>query len=126
MDKTNIAKIWQLSLTQLDEKLGRTVFETWIKPLVFDSPKSHKDGAVILEAPNQFFKDWVMRNYLSVIYDTLKQNLPKDQESIQISIGIKDEVSTPEIVSKKPKMSWFKKPKEDLSLNPRFKMSCDF
>ncbi len=64
-----LAKNWEEAQSDLKARLGETIFATWIAPLKF----SAKDNQTIdLEAPDQFFKDWVEKNYLSLIQETLK------------------------------------------------------
>ncbi len=60
---------WEETQGDLKNKLGETIFATWIAPLQF----SVKDNQGIdLEAPDQFFKDWVEKHYLRLIEETLK------------------------------------------------------
>ncbi|MFH0918323.1 MAG: chromosomal replication initiator protein DnaA [Candidatus Omnitrophota bacterium] len=64
-----LTKNWEGVLEELKIKLGETTFATWIAPLKFSS----QDGQTIdLEAPDQFFKDWVEKHYLGIIQATLK------------------------------------------------------
>lgn len=50
--------------------MGDTIFATWIAPLKLSVQDSHN---INLEAPDQFFKDWVEKHYLELIRDTLKR-----------------------------------------------------
>ena len=61
---------WEEAQSELKSRLGETIFATWIAPLKF----SAKNGQEInLEAPDQFFKDWVEKHYLGPIEETLKR-----------------------------------------------------
>jgi len=64
-----LAKEWEETLADLKIKLGETVFATWIAPLKFSALDDHN---IHLEAPDQFFKDWVEKHYLGDIQDALK------------------------------------------------------
>ena len=64
-----LAKNWEEVLSDLKIKLGETVFATWIAPLKFSSQDSQN---IDLEAPDQFFKDWVAKHYLGLLQETLK------------------------------------------------------
>jgi chromosomal replication initiator protein len=64
-----LAKIWEEALGDLKIKLGDTVYATWIAPLKFSSQDNQN---IELEAPDQFFKDWVEKHYLSFIQEILK------------------------------------------------------
>jgi chromosomal replication initiator protein len=64
-----LSKNWAEVLTELKIKLGETTYSTWIAPLKF----SHQDNHTInLEAPDQFFKDWVEKHYLGAIQEALE------------------------------------------------------
>jgi chromosomal replication initiator protein len=62
-------KNWEGALLDLKIKLGDTVYATWIAPLTFSSQDNQ---SINLEAPDQFFKDWVEKHYLGIIQETLK------------------------------------------------------
>jgi chromosomal replication initiator protein len=64
----DIAAIWQRAQAYLQERLGEAVFATWIRPLKA-TPKD--DYSFLLLAPDNFFRDWVQRNYSSVIQEAL-------------------------------------------------------
>ena len=64
-----LIKNWETAQVDLRAKLGDTVFSTWIAPLkLLTTDTSH----INLEAPDQFFKDWVEKHYLNLIQETLK------------------------------------------------------
>jgi len=61
---------WEEAQNDLRSRFGETIFATWIAPLQF----SAKDNRTInLEAPDQFFKDWVQKHYLNSIEEALKR-----------------------------------------------------
>lgn len=59
--------IWQQAQNELKNRLGETVYQTWIHPLKADL----KDAALYLEAPDIFFRDWVEKHYRSIIEEVL-------------------------------------------------------
>ena len=64
----DIRTIWEKTWEHLKEKLGKTSFETWILPL---RPKLKDERNIILEAPDDFFKDWVTKHYKQEIQDAI-------------------------------------------------------
>ena len=66
----DLGKSWELAQNNLKEKLGETVFSTWIAPLRFSVSE---DSGISLEAPDQFFKDWVDKHYLGLIDAEIKK-----------------------------------------------------
>ena len=69
MDMSEINHCWEEVLNDLKTKLGETVFTTWIAPLKYSAKDAQN---ICLEAPDQFFKDWVEKHYLGLIQETLK------------------------------------------------------
>ncbi len=52
---------WQTVRTQLQERLGRAVFESWIRPLAV---AGRADTRVILSLPSDFHRKWILSHYL--------------------------------------------------------------
>jgi len=82
-----LTKNWEEAQGDLKAGLGETIFATWIAPLKFSAQDSQ---SINLEAPDQFFKDWVERHYLDLIRETLK-NKGLDNLLVKLSVS-----STPE------------------------------
>ena len=58
---TQVAKeIWLKISEELKKTLSPQSFETWISPL---KPTGLKDDLLTIEAPNKFFKDWLVEHY---------------------------------------------------------------
>ncbi len=66
---SELSKSWEEAQGDLKAKLGDTIFSTWISPLKFSSADN---VSINLEAPDQFFKDWVEKHYLGLIQEALK------------------------------------------------------
>lgn len=62
-------KKWEAVQSDLKAKMGETGFATWIAPLKLSVSDDH---SINLEAPDQFFKDWVEKHYLELIREALK------------------------------------------------------
>ena len=115
MDDMGIAEIWQKAQGWIKEQIGSTAFETWFTALKL------KDGGgqkLILEAPDNFFKDWLISHYLDLIQKAIKvagaQNL-----SIEFQVN-------PKLLDKDDRRrlnqfeSRIKEPQDSLALNPRY------
>ncbi|MDD5771106.1 MAG: chromosomal replication initiator protein DnaA, partial [Candidatus Omnitrophica bacterium] len=63
-------KMWEEVLEALKNKVGETTFSTWLAPLKAVSTNNQN---INLEAPDQFFKDWVEKHYLGFIRDALNE-----------------------------------------------------
>lgn len=60
---------WEAVLGDLKTQLGETVYATWILPLKLTNQDAQ---SIELEAPDQFFKDWVEKHYIKIIQDAFK------------------------------------------------------
>jgi len=60
--------LWQEALKIIKPALNPQAFQTWFS---FITPISLKEDALVLEVPNQFFKNWILDHYS----DTIKASL---------------------------------------------------
>lgn len=68
-------EIWAKAKDSIRERLTSDTFNLWIKPLEF---KEMKEGQVVLECPNVFFKEWVNRYYLGTVKEAF-QSVAEDE-----------------------------------------------
>jgi chromosomal replication initiator protein len=64
--------LWQKALDRVCESLGDVSYETWIRPLNFIDMRG---STAIIEAPNQFFRDWVKDRYLGPLQRVLSSEI---------------------------------------------------
>jgi len=120
VNKSLLNKIWEEGLRKLQEVLGQPAFETWILPLVLNIEKSQQSNGLVLEAPDPFFKDWVSKNYSSLIQDVLKPKLTEERLSPEIKITSGNQSVSREVEIQDFQKHWLGEPKDNLLLNPRF------
>lgn len=77
-----VTQIWQDFLTIAREEAGSPVVETWFKAIVCLSWDQHKK-MVYLKAPNQFVKDWIIKNYTHLLTTHLGRLLNETHVSVQ-------------------------------------------
>lgn len=63
-------ELWQRALPLLKDRLSPPSFEAWVKP---SRPISLENHTLLLEAPNEFARDWIHRNLLSDFNDVLQE-----------------------------------------------------
>ncbi|MBP7215699.1 MAG: chromosomal replication initiator protein DnaA, partial [Candidatus Omnitrophica bacterium] len=72
-------QVWAKAQNLLKDKLGATVFETWIQPLQL---RLKDEAILLLEAPDAFFRDWLDKHYRTsieeAIFDAAQEKLPVD------------------------------------------------
>ena len=61
--------IWQATLDEIEKKMSKPSFETWLKTT---KPVSITDEALIISVPNDFTRDWLQGRYADLIQDTLQ------------------------------------------------------
>ncbi len=109
-------KLWDKCLEALKKILGKISFDTWIAPLKL---KTLSEDRIILEVPDNFFKQWVETNYLLQIKQCLRDIAHKD---FQINFEV-----NPNLLKKRTNRifrrihdSFKEEPQDSLRLNPRF------
>ncbi len=55
---------WSKIISELKKSLDKDSFQNWIKPIYFES---HIDTSLTLSVPTRFLRDWIIKNYASVI-----------------------------------------------------------
>jgi len=73
-------EIWAKAKASIRERLTSDTFNLWIKPLEF---KEMKEGQIVLECPNVFFKEWVNRYYLGTVKEAF-QSIAEDDCQIYL------------------------------------------
>jgi chromosomal replication initiator protein len=61
-------ELWKEALGEIGKRIGKQNFDTWIKPIHFDSRAKNE---VHLEVPNKFFRDWLTDHFLRQMEDVL-------------------------------------------------------
>ena len=67
--------VWKEALKNLEQRLGRQNFETWIRPV---QVRATGPGHFTLEVPNKFFRDWLVEHFLSAIQEALSTAVRQD------------------------------------------------
>ncbi|WP_188207413.1 chromosomal replication initiator protein DnaA [Alkalibacillus aidingensis] len=64
----NISEIWQQTLAELETKISKPSFDTWLKSTEAKSIDEHQ---IYIIAPNEFARDWLENSYAGLITETL-------------------------------------------------------
>ena len=80
--------LWQKVSTRIKDRIQPHSFESWIAPLFITEIKG---GTIVLDAPDEFFADWLKEHYLWLIKDAL---LASGLAECEISVGEPDEAVT--------------------------------
>ncbi len=70
----NLVSIWQQAQPYIKTKIGPTTYETWFASLNVKEKDSH---TLLVEAPDEFFKNWIVEHYHTLIQEALNQSTPK-------------------------------------------------
>ena len=114
MDKSNLSNIWPKAEQVIKEKIGPEAFQTWFASVGIEE---RPVGVLIIQTPDEFFKNLFIERYFNLIKDTLQH----------LSPGVKIEFEVnPNIVQQNKSVEQdytsAKKTKQHMSapLNPRF------
>src|SRR3989338_798565 len=109
-------QLWKDCKARLKEVLGETSFDTWISPL---GVKKIGPSSVILEAPDDFFKNWIETNYLPQIQEALKD---VSQNNFEVTFEVNPNLlqHKTNLIFKTIQKNFREEPQDSLRLNPRF------
>jgi chromosomal replication initiator protein len=65
-----VETVWDKATKNIQEKLSKQNFDTWIKPIKI---VAMEEKCVRLAVPNKFFKDWLLDNYFHSIKNSLEK-----------------------------------------------------
>ena len=65
MDKGNTRELWEYVLTQIELSVSSANFNTWFRNSFI--VKIGEDGVVYIGVPSQFFKDWYLKKFHSLL-----------------------------------------------------------
>lgn len=114
----SLLNLWEKAQGALKEKVGATSYETWFSSL---QVKEKDSNTLVIETPDNFFKNWIIEHYQKTIDDTF-QEMAATTPIIEFEVNnqlIKASSSTPD------RLPQFEKEFSDVDpnlshLNPRF------
>ncbi len=111
-----LIKVWENAQGAIKSQVGEASYETWFSNL---SPKEKSPQTLLIETPDEFFKDWLIDHYLSVI-----KKIVQDEAKIDVAIefDVNPNMAEPQAVSKPRAIpqSYSPAQKTGGELNPRF------
>jgi chromosomal replication initiator protein len=109
---SELLQAWEKARVSLKDKLGSTVFETWILPL---KPLAEDEKQLVLEAPDAFFRDWVNQHYREVMQEAVNISAQKEV-AFNLIAGPGVKPASPIM----PVTSLAQEPRDSSSLNSRY------
>lgn len=70
----SLISVWEKSQAQIQERVGRASYETWFSTM---QVKEKAAGTLTIEAPDDFFKAWIVDHYQSDIQEILNTTAQK-------------------------------------------------
>jgi len=67
---SDLIAAWDKARIKLKGEMEESAFETWIRPL---NAKEENASTVTLEAPDNFFRDWVQKNYAETLKKAIQE-----------------------------------------------------
>ena len=113
-----LSKIWSGAQKTIRSRIGDIAFNTWFGPIKIKKGGG-QDAKIILELPDNFFKEWFTSHYLNLVSSVVNELAQKE-----ISIDL---VVNPAIIKKgrKNKLQAFEskikeEPVDQIKLNPKY------
>ena len=105
--------LWEQICLSIKPKVGESAFEAWLKPV---RPKlDEKAHSLVLEVPNEFFREWVVEHYDLLIRDCLKNLAPGENVLYRINVEL-----APATKAKESRTFPKEKQMEGFLLNPKY------
>ncbi len=82
-DISNGTNLWDNTLSIIETKLNRQIFDAWFSRIRF---VSFIDEVLLLEVPSKFFRDWIQKHYLDLLLTTLS-SLGQPEARIEFSLA---------------------------------------
>ncbi len=79
-------EIWEKAQEIIRERVGEHFYELWFHPVELVQVK---DGQVLLDIPNRFFKEWIEDNYPGLVAEVLKP-AAQDGEELKVKYRISE------------------------------------
>ncbi len=112
----SLLTIWEKAQSSIKDKIGISTYETWFSSLKI---KERDNATLIIETPNEFFKNWFIEHYLPFINESIqKLSSPDIQLEFTVNTNLLQEKT-------QNKLAQFEKEfqevdKQRSNLNPRF------
>ncbi len=71
----SLIKIWESAQGSIKSQVGDSSYETWLANL---NPKEKSPDILLLETPDEFFKNWIIDHYLPVIQKAVSEEAKGD------------------------------------------------
>ncbi len=109
----NTAEIWKKTKEWISTQIGSTAYEAWFQPL---KAKEIAGDKLILEAPDTFFKDWLIDHYSELIQKGLKVTGAEELTvEIRVNSALLDRDDRKRLEAFKSRVQ---EPRQSLALNP--------
>ncbi|MBM3251324.1 MAG: chromosomal replication initiator protein DnaA [Candidatus Omnitrophica bacterium] len=114
MDKKNLLDIWSKAEEAIKEKVGPEAFQTWFASIAI---KERSPNSLLIEAPDEFFKNLFIERYLAVIKDSLYKIAPS---GVKIEFAVNPDIVKEAKAAEQVYAETRKPTQMSAPLNPRF------
>ena len=80
----SVSELWSKVLDSLQKELAPQVYERWLKPI---KPVEFKEDELFLSVPDEFFKNWIIDHYGTMISLALKETTENAGSRISFQIS---------------------------------------
>lgn len=83
----NESTLWEAIKKPLKEHIGASAFETWFEALNVQE----QAGELIIETPDDFFKNWILDHYIDALQDLSSKEAPNTTITISVNTSLTPE-----------------------------------
>ena len=107
--------MWEKFQEKIKERVGKTTFETWFSPIKLNR---WEEKTLVLEVPDEFFKDWIETHYREVVSQTIEELGSQAQVTLEVNPKLLQKKT--QNVFKKIHAKFKEEPLDSPKLNQRF------
>lgn len=112
----SLLAVWEKTRNSIRQRVGESPYNTWFSGL---QAKEKDPQTLVVEAPDEFFKNWLVDHYFILIQETVNQIA---QQSIALEFEVNPDIAHKDDTSLLTRLAkGFQKPDaSSLKINPRF------
>jgi chromosomal replication initiator protein len=81
-----LLSLWQSSQESIKKSIGEISYDTWFSTI---QVKEKNPTTLLIETPDNFFKNWIIEHYKDIIYDTLNE---QSSQEVLVEYGVSSHI----------------------------------
>lgn len=111
-----ILELWENIQNPLKAQIGEASYNTWFAPV---RVKIQPPQSLVIETPDEFFRDWLVDHYVDIIQSLLK-DLSQEPIHLVVDVSVAAAPGPDKKTARPAKQEREERPQSTIPLNPRF------